>query len=147
MYVCLCGGIYIYVCIYIYIYTPHPWASQVALLVKNPPANVRDITNIGSTPGSERSLGGGHGNPFQYSFLENPMNRRAWRATVHRIAKSQTQLKWLSMNSHTTPFFHLSVDGHLCCFHVMTIVNSAAMNIGVHVESINFKLSHVHRIS
>ena len=49
--------------------------------------------NMGSIPGSERSPGGGHGNPLQYSFLENPMDRGAWRATVHRVTKSQTQLK------------------------------------------------------
>ena len=48
-------------------------------------------------PGSERSPEGGHGNPLQYSCLENPMDRGAWRTTVYRVAKSQTQLKWLSM--------------------------------------------------
>jgi len=45
-------------------------------------------------------LGGGHSNPFQYSCLENPVVREAWRAMVHRVAKSQTQLKWLSMHAH-----------------------------------------------
>ena len=49
--------------------------------------------NMGSIPVSERSPGGGHGNPLQYSFLENPMDRGDWRATVHRVTKSQTQLK------------------------------------------------------
>ena len=44
-------------------------------------------------PGSGRSPGGGHGNPLQYSCLENPMERGAWLATVHRVTKSQTQLK------------------------------------------------------
>jgi len=48
--------------------------------------------NLGSIPGLGRSLGGGHGNPFQYSCLENPMDRAAWRATVHGVVKSQTQL-------------------------------------------------------
>ena len=52
-------------------------------------------------PGSGRSPGGGHANPLQYSYLENPMDRRAWWATVHGVAKSQTWLKWLSMNART----------------------------------------------
>ena len=50
-------------------------AFQVALVVKNPPANARDMRDSGSIPGSGRSLGGGHGNPLQYSCLENPMDR------------------------------------------------------------------------
>ena len=65
-------------------------ASQVALVVKNPPANAGDIRELGSVPGLGRFLGGGHGNPLQYSCLENPMDRGAWRATVHGIAKRQT---------------------------------------------------------
>ena len=71
-------------------------ALQEALVVKNPPTNAGDIRNTGSTPGSGRSSGGGCGNPLQYSCLENPLDRRAWWATVHGISKSQTQLKWLS---------------------------------------------------
>ena len=50
-------------------------------------------------PGSGRSLGGGHGNPLQYSCLENPTGRKAWRTTVHRVAKSWTWLKRLSMHA------------------------------------------------
>ena len=64
-------------------------ASQVVLVVKNPPANAGDRA-ADLIPGSERSPGGGHGNPLQYFFLENPMDRGAWRATVHRVSKSQT---------------------------------------------------------
>ena len=51
-------------------------------------------------PGSGRSPGGGHGNPLQYSCLENPMDRGAWQDTVHSVTKSQTQLKRLSMHVH-----------------------------------------------
>ena len=51
---------------------------------------------MGSIPGSGRSPGGEHGNPIQYSCLENPMNDGAWRATAHRVAKSWTRLKQLS---------------------------------------------------
>ena len=54
-------------------------------VVKNPPANTRDM---GFIPGSGRSSEEGNGNPHQYSYLENSMDRRAWWATVHGIAKS-----------------------------------------------------------
>ena len=60
---------------------------------KESTCNVGDAGDMGSIPGSGRSLGGGHGNPLQYSCLENPMDRGAWRATVYGVAKSQTQLK------------------------------------------------------
>ena len=73
------------------------WASQVVLVVKNPPTNAGDIRDTGSVPGSERFPRGGNGNPLQYSCLENPMDGGAWRATVHGITESQTWLKWLSM--------------------------------------------------
>ena len=53
--------------------------SHVVLVVKNPPANAGDIRDAGSVPGLERSPGGGHGNPLQYSCLENPMDREAWQ--------------------------------------------------------------------
>ena len=69
------------------------WASKVALVVKNPPADAGDLRDQGSVPGLGRSSGGGHGNPLQYSCLENPMDRGAWWATVHAVTKSQTQLK------------------------------------------------------
>ena len=58
--------------------------------VKNPPANAGDIRGTGSGPGSERSSGGGSGYAFQYSCLENPVDRGAWRAAVHRVVKSRT---------------------------------------------------------
>ena len=56
----------------------------MALVVKNTPANAGDIGRSGRSPG------GGHGNPFQYSYLENPMDRGAWQDAVHRVAKSWT---------------------------------------------------------
>ena len=58
-----------------------------SLVVKNLPANTGDAVSI---PGSERSPRGGNGNPLQYSCLENPMDRGAWRATVHRVAELNT---------------------------------------------------------
>ena len=63
---------------------------------------MRDATgDAGSIPGSRRGSAGGHGNPLQYSCLENPMVLGAWWATVHRVAKSQTQLKRLSTHTQT----------------------------------------------
>ena len=64
----------------------------MTLVVKNPPANAGDLGDAGSIPGLGRSPGEGHGNPLQYSCLENPMDRGAWWATVHSVAKSQTGL-------------------------------------------------------
>ena len=61
--------------------------SQTALVVKNPPANTGDVRDKGSILESERSLGGGNGNPLQYSCLENPMDRGAWGATGHYVAE------------------------------------------------------------
>ena len=62
--------------------------SQVALVVKSPPANAGDTRDPVSIPGSGRSSGGGNGNPLQYSCLENPMDRGVLGATVHGVAKS-----------------------------------------------------------
>ena len=89
----LSKGVWVYICIrwdrevFIYqmcfcikiCYLP---ASQVALVVKN--LQSRDVGDVGSIPGSGRFPGGGHGNPLQYSCLENPVDRGEWRATVHR---------------------------------------------------------------
>ena len=63
-------------------------ASQMALEVRNQLADGGDIRDVGSIPGWGRSPGGGQGNPFQYSCLENPRDRGAWRATVHGVAES-----------------------------------------------------------
>ena len=84
--------------------------------------------NPGSIPGLGRSPGGAHGNPFQYSCLENPMDRGAWRATVHRVTKSWTWLKWLSMAWLTTIAIKLWTDyqekmcGALLLHHVQRFV-------------------------
>ena len=64
----------------------------MAQLVKNPSANAGETRDMGSTPGSGRSPGEGNGNLLQHSCLENLINRGAWQATVHGVAKSQTQL-------------------------------------------------------
>ena len=69
------------------------------LVVKNLPVNPGDIRDEGSVPGLGRFPGGGHGNPPQYSYLENSKDRGVWHTTVHRVAKSWTLLKQLSMHT------------------------------------------------
>ena len=59
-------------------------------MVKNPPANAGDSRDVGSIPGLGGSPGEEYGNPLQYSCLENPMDRGAWRTTVHKVGKSWT---------------------------------------------------------
>ena len=76
----------------------HVGTSQMALVVKNLPANGGDT---GSVSGWERSPGGGNGNPLQYSCLENPMDRESWQATAHRVTKSWTQLNDFSFTFKT----------------------------------------------
>ena len=61
-------------------------ASQVTLVVKKLPANAKDVRDTSSILGSGRSPGGGHGNPLQYSCLENPMDRGAWWTIVHKVS-------------------------------------------------------------
>ena len=67
----------------------HGRASQVALVVKNPPAKAGGIRDVCLITGLARSPGGGHGNPLQYSCLENLMDRGAWQAIVHVVAKCE----------------------------------------------------------
>ena len=72
-------------------------------MVKNPPASAADARDTGSIPGLGRFLGG---SPLQYSYLEDPMDRGAWWAMVHRVTKSWTQLKQLSIHAHTIVYFY-----------------------------------------
>ena len=79
-----------------YIFDIFPFLEAIGLprwLSGNLPSNAGDARDVGSTPGSGRSPGGGHGNPLQYSCPENPMDRGAWRAIVRGIEKSRTQMK------------------------------------------------------
>ena len=64
--------------------------ESLALVVKNPPANAGDVKDAGSIPGLGTSHGVGNGNPFQYSCLENSMDRGDWWAKIHGVAKGQT---------------------------------------------------------
>ena len=80
---------------------PQKKASQVMLVVKNLPANARDITDTGSIPWSGRSPGGGHGNTLQYPCLEIPMDSGVWWATFHRVMQRQTLLSDLAHKRKT----------------------------------------------
>ena len=73
----------------------------MTLVVKNPTVSAGVIRDTGLIAGLGRSLGEGRGNPLQYSCLKNLMVRGSWRARVHRVTKSQTQLKQLSVHTYT----------------------------------------------
>ena len=120
---CLLDGISQQVCF--------PGASQAMLVVKNPTANAEDVREVGSIPGSKRSSGGGCSNLPQYFCLENPMDREAWRATVHRVAKSWTQLKQLSMHACTCFPDSLAVRG-LCGSQFQQSIGSIRIQNRVH---------------
>ena len=83
-------------------------------MVKNPPANAGDIRDTGLNPGYGRFPGGGHGNPLQFSCLENPMDGGAWWATVHGVTKSQTRLKRLNTHTHTHTHTHTVLEFVIC---------------------------------
>ena len=88
------GLYYSEICIFLF------WKSFSFL--KNSSVGKKSACNAGDPgliTGSGRSPGGGHGNPLQYSCLENPIDRGAWWAAFHGVAKSQTQLKWLSLHA------------------------------------------------
>ena len=84
-------------------------------MLKNPPANAGDMGDLGSVPGLGRSPGEGHGNPLQYSCLENPMDRGDWQAMVHRVTKSWILLK----QQHTAMCTHTHTHTHT---HVYTFI-------------------------
>ena len=73
--------------------------SQVALVVENTHANAGDLRDRSSIPGLGRAPERGHDNALHYSCMENPMDRGAWWATVYRVTKSWTRLKWISMQT------------------------------------------------
>ena len=91
------------------------WA-EVALVVKNLPANTGDGRDVGSIPGVGRSPGGGRGNPLEYSCPQYPMDRGAWRATVHRVTQTWAWLKQL--NTHV-PIIILNVENLKQNYHMI----------------------------
>ena len=110
-------------CVYIYIH------QHLVLVVKNSPANAGDKRDTGSITGSGRSSGEGHGNPLQYSCLENPMDREAWWAVVYRVTKSRTRLKQLStiyIQTYIHTCIHIYIyyiDTHTVCVCVCVCVH------------------------
>ena len=94
-------------------------------MVKNLPANGGDL---GSIPGSGRSPLEGNGNPLQCSCLENPMDRGAWRATVHGVAESQTDL--VTEHTHTYTLYLKLQQKHLgCIWHRFCYKDSSGMPV------------------
>ena len=93
----------------------HIWASQMAPVVKNLPANAGDVRDTDLISGLGRFPGGCHGNPLQCSCLENPVDRGAWWVIIHRVAKSLTCLKGLSTHAHTHIHMHMHTHHtHTC---------------------------------
>ena len=101
--------------------------------LKNLPANAGDVEDMGLIPGWGRSPEGGNGNLLQYSFLGNPMDRGAWRATIHGVSNV-----WMWLSEYACPqysiachfFFHSLVAGHKSYFCILDIESNAAVNIG-----------------
>ena len=107
-------------------------ASQVALVVKNPPASTGDTGDMGSIPGSGRSPGGEQGSPLQYSCLENLMDRGVWWATIYEVAKSWTQLKGLMhtrVRLSPTIFTTIGISPHTICNMVNNLLKSIVLKI------------------
>ena len=97
--------------------------SQVVLS-----ANAGDVRDPGSMPGSWRSPGGGHGSPLQCSCLENPTDKRTWQAIIHRVAKSWTDMKWLTMYTCTCSgviqYFY-TLYFIKCYYKIMAVISCA----------------------
>ena len=89
-------------------------------MVKNLPASAGDIRDVGSVPGLGGSSGGGHGSLLQYSGLENPMDRGAWKSTVHRVTKSHTHVSNLTCTQAYTALEH---NDYKCKFEINFNIN------------------------
>ena len=100
--------IHVYMCIYLYVL----WASQVAPVVKNPPANAGNVRDAASIPGSGRSPGGGHGNPLQYSCLEKP-----WAEEPGGLQSLGSQICIYNTHIYVT-----QVHMHLCIHYICYIM-------------------------
>ena len=105
------------------------WASQVTLVVRNPPANARGYERNGLISGSEKSPTGGHSNPLQYSCLETPVDRWAWPQTVHRFAQSGTERvhEHAHMLALVHPWYHFP-RAQMTSFNTENCTNLLVMN-------------------
>ena len=149
MYISLCWSIsYVckYVCIYVLVHFLFIYslfrAFQVVLVVKNLPANAEDIRDAGLIPGLGRSPGEGNGNPFQYSCLDNPMDRGAWRATVYGVTKRWTRLKQLSTHIHHLCMYvfimHIYMDLFIIYLSISLSIISVCTYVCIYLSSIMY---------
>ena len=96
--------------------------------------------DLGSIPGLGRSPGGKHGNPLQYSCLENPHGQKSlagyspWGCKESDTTEQPSTTQYSTVYLHHIFFIYLSTDGHLSCFHTLAKVSNAAMHIGMHVS-------------
>ena len=93
-------------------------------MLKNLPANAGDIRYVDLIPRSGRSPGGGHGNLLQYFRLENLMGRGTWWAMIHRVSKSQTQLKQLRTHTLSCLILCIYISGSHATEHAIRVLNS-----------------------
>ena len=125
-------------------------ASQVALVVKNLPANVGDIRDMGLIPASGRSPGGKHSYLFQCSCPENPKNRGAWMTTVHNVAKSQTKSE-AAYHTLCQGQWHLNFESQCCSVAKSCLILCDPMDCSMLGSSVLYYLPqfaqiHVHRV-
>ena len=93
---------------------------------ETPLPNIGDLWDTGLIPGLGISHGGWHSNPLQYSCLENPMDRGAWQAAVHRVAQSQTQLKWLSTHVRVYIYIYMCIYIHTHIYIIYLLATIAS---------------------
>ena len=111
-------------------------------VVQNLPADAGDAGYEGLVPGSGRSPGGGHGNPLQYSFLENPMDRGAWRATAKGVTKRQTELKRLSMHATSQMRFLKGMKRHKQSQQTENFLQTSHFIVSLEVLTVSLFTSH-----
>ena len=112
-------------------------------MVKILSASAGDIRNTGSIPGSEKSPGEGNGSPLQYSCLENPMDREAWRATVHGITKVRHDSATKPLPLSSVQFSSVTQS----CPALCSPMNCSTPGLPVHHHLPEFTQTHVHRVS